>query len=52
MRYLGLVKWLRLKAVDTLNELFMTVMDMVIKLSPIGVFCLITPVIAFRRKNS
>ena len=35
-----------LKAVDTLNDLFMTVMGIIIKLSPIGVFCLITPVIA------
>ncbi len=35
-----------IKAVDTLNNLFMTVMDMIIKLSPVGVFCLITPVIA------
>ena len=35
-----------LKAVDTLNDLFMTVMGIIIKLSPVGVFCLITPVIA------
>ena len=39
-------KDIELKAVDTLNDLFMTVMDMIIRLSPIGVFCLITPVIA------
>ncbi len=33
-------------AVDTLNEVFMKAMEMIIKLSPIGVFCLICPVVA------
>ena len=32
--------------VDTLNDLFVKVMEMIVKLSPIGVFCLICPVIA------
>lgn len=32
--------------VEALNEVAVKVMDMIIKLSPIGVFCLITPVIA------
>lgn len=32
--------------VEALNEVSIKVMDMIIKLSPIGVFCLITPVIA------
>ena len=32
--------------VEALNEVSVKVMDMIIKLSPIGVFCLITPVIA------
>ncbi len=39
-------KDLSFKTVDTLNELFMQVMEMIVRLSPIGVFCLITPVIA------
>ena len=34
------------RLVDTMNDLFMKVMEMIVKLSPIGVFCLITPVIA------
>mgnify|MGYP002519305513 CR=1 FL=1 len=34
------------KFVDSVNEVSMKVMDMIIKLSPIGVFCLITPVVA------
>ena len=34
------------KLVDSINEVSMKVMDMIIKLSPIGVFCLITPVVA------
>lgn len=34
------------KMVDTMNDVFMKVMEMIVKLSPIGVFCLITPVIA------
>ncbi|MBO7094044.1 MAG: dicarboxylate/amino acid:cation symporter [Spirochaetia bacterium] len=36
-------------AIDTVNrwnEIFMKVMDMILRLSPIGVFCLLTPVIA------
>ncbi|MDQ9823078.1 cation:dicarboxylase symporter family transporter, partial [Acinetobacter sp. 163] len=31
---------------EGLNQVSIAVMDMIIKLSPIGVFCLITPVIA------
>ena len=33
-------------AVDTLNGLFMKVMEIILKVSPIGVFCLMTPVVA------
>ncbi len=32
--------------VDSLNEVFMKVMDLILKLSPIGVFCLLCPVVA------
>ncbi len=32
--------------VESLNEVCMKIMDMILKLSPIGVFCLITPVVA------
>ena len=32
--------------VETLNGIFLKVMEMIIKLSPIGVFCLICPVVA------
>ena len=32
--------------VETLNSIFLKVMEMIIKLSPIGVFCLICPVVA------
>lgn len=32
--------------IESLNDVSVKVMDMIIKLSPIGVFCLITPVIA------
>ena len=32
--------------IESLNEVMVKVMDLIIKLSPIGVFCLITPVIA------
>ena len=32
--------------VDSINEVCMVIMDMILKLSPIGVFCLITPVVA------
>lgn len=34
------------EVIEGLNQVSITVMDMIIKLSPIGVFCLITPVIA------
>ncbi len=34
------------KAVNTLNDVFMKAMEMIVKLSPIGVFCLICPVVA------
>lgn len=33
------------KAVDSFNEVFLKIMDMIIKLSPIGVACLICPVV-------
>lgn len=32
--------------IEQANEIFMKVMEMILKLSPIGVFCLLTPVIA------
>ena len=32
--------------VETLNDLFLKVMELIVKLSPIGVFCLICPVVA------
>lgn len=34
------------KACNSLNEVFMKCMDMILKLSPIGVFCLLCPVVA------
>lgn len=34
------------KLVDTLNDVFMKAMEFIIRLSPIGVFCLICPVVA------
>ena len=34
------------KGVEQLNEVFMKVMELILKLSPIGVFCLLCPVIA------
>ena len=34
------------KLVDTLNDTFMKAMEFIIRLSPIGVFCLICPVVA------
>ena len=34
------------KGVEQINEVFMKVMEMILKLSPIGVFCLLTPVVA------
>ena len=34
------------KLVGTLNDTFMKAMEMIVKLSPIGVFCLISPVVA------
>ena len=33
-------------AIVQINEVFMKVMEMILKLSPIGVFCLLTPVVA------
>ncbi len=33
-------------AIDLLNDIFMYVMDMILRLSPIGVFCLLMPVVA------
>ena len=44
--FVGEKKHIEFKLVDTLNELFLKVMEMIIKLSPIGVFCLICPVVA------
>ena len=32
--------------IEQLNEVFMKVMELILKLSPIGVFCLLTPVVA------
>lgn len=32
--------------VDSLNEVFIKIMDVIIRLSPIGVACLICPVVA------
>ena len=37
---------LEFRLVETLNELFLKVMELIVKLSPIGVFCLICPVVA------
>ncbi|MBR5429942.1 MAG: dicarboxylate/amino acid:cation symporter, partial [Firmicutes bacterium] len=37
---------LDLRPVTTLNEVFMKAMEMIIRLSPLGVFCLICPVVA------
>ncbi len=34
------------KLVDTLNDTFLKAMELIVKLSPIGVFCLICPVVA------
>ena len=34
------------RAVNTLNDVFMKAMEMIVRLSPIGVFCLICPVVA------
>ena len=34
------------RLVDTLNDVFMKAMEMIVDLSPIGVFCLICPVVA------
>ena len=33
-------------AIEQLNEVFMKVMELILKLSPIGVFCLLAPVVA------
>ena len=42
----GQKKELEFKLVETLNDVFMKAMEMIVKLSPIGVFCLICPVVA------
>ena len=34
------------EGVEQLNKVFMKVMEMILKLSPLGVFCLLTPVVA------
>ena len=34
------------KVVNSLSEVSMVIMDLILKLSPVGVFCLITPVVA------
>ena len=34
------------KGIEQLNEVFMKVMELILKLSPIGVFCLLAPVVA------
>ncbi len=39
-------KQIEFKLVETLNDTFMKAMEFIIKLSPIGVFCLICPVVA------
>jgi Na+/H+-dicarboxylate symporter len=39
-------KEIEFKMVDTLNDVFMKAMEMIVSLSPIGVFCLICPVVA------
>ena len=44
--FIGEKKQIEFKLVETLNDLFLKVMEMIIKLSPIGVFCLICPVVA------
>ena len=41
----GQKKELEFKLVETLNDVFMKAMEMIVKLSPIGVFCLICPVV-------
>ena len=33
-------------AIEQVNEVFMKVMELILKLSPVGVFCLLTPVVA------
>ncbi len=42
----GQKKELEFKLVETLNDVFMKAMEMIVKLSPVGVFCLICPVVA------
>ncbi len=44
--FIGEKKQIEFKLVETLNDLFLKAMEMIIKLSPIGVFCLICPVVA------
>ena len=38
-------------AINDLNEVFMKSMELILKLSPIGVFCLLCPVIAANGSN-
>ena len=42
----GAKKQIEFKLVETLNDVFLKAMELIIKLSPIGVFCLICPVVA------
>lgn len=35
-----------ISAIETINDIFMKAMELILKLSPIGVFCLLAPVIA------
>ena len=44
--FVGEKKNIEFKAVETLNDVFMKAMEFIIRLSPIGVFCLICPVVA------
>ena len=44
--FVGEKKNIEFKAVEYLNDIFMKAMEFIIKLSPIGVFCLICPVVA------
>ena len=43
---IGQKKDIEFRLVEILNDVFMKAMEMIIKLSPIGVFCLICPVVA------
>ena len=44
--FIGEKKQMDFNFVETLNDIFLKAMEMIIKLSPIGVFCLICPVVA------